>query len=90
MAFLYPLLNGTTMVSYRLSTEILDALDAVKVQAEALGFAVDVTDQVERAIVATTVQLKAELAEHNRPPVFTLQGVTDPTPNASWPLSLRA
>jgi hypothetical protein len=61
MALLKPKTIPTTTVTFRLPTHVVDELDAVKKAADERGLALDITFQVERAIVTLTKAARSEL-----------------------------
>ncbi len=62
MALLKPTKISTKTVSFRLPSKIVDELDAVKLKAKEAGFALDLSDQVEKLIIAAVKQASAELS----------------------------
>jgi hypothetical protein len=63
MAILKSLKANTKTVSFRLPAEVVADYEAAKAAAKAAGFALDLTDQVERLIAAAVRQARAELSD---------------------------
>jgi hypothetical protein len=62
MALLKPQSVKNKTVSFRLPSQVVADLEAVKEEAAQRGFSIDITEQIERAIVALIKQARAELS----------------------------
>ena len=63
MAILKSLKANTKTVSFRMPKVVAEELESVKDTAKAAGFALDLTEQVEKLIAASCKQARGELAE---------------------------
>lgn len=68
MPILKSLKNNTKTVSFRLPSELVNDLDAVKSDAKARGFQLDLTEQIEKLIATSIRQARAELGEPSAAP----------------------
>jgi len=68
MPILKSLKNDTKTVSFRLPSELVNDLDAVKSDAKARGLQLDLTDQIEKLIATSIRQARAELGESSAAP----------------------
>jgi len=63
MPILKSLKANTKTVSFRLPADVAADYEAIKSEAKTAGFALDLTEQVERLIANSIKQARAELSE---------------------------
>jgi len=63
MALLKSIKTHTKTISFRLPSELVSELETLRSDAKAQGLALDLTEQVERLVVSSIKQARAELAE---------------------------